>query len=219
MSITPKEGRYHHGHLRRALLDTALQLITERGVHSFTLREVARQAGVSHAAPYHHFADKSALIEALTVEGFESLTAVLHATALNRESGALEQLLAIGKAYVCFALEHRASFRLMFGLEVRPSTIPLPPEAASVQSPIERAGLAAYQVLFDSIVACQQTGVIVAGDPTPLALTAWSTVHGLAILLLDGALNSIIPAPESPDALGQVAEIVTRTLAAGLLVQ
>ena len=68
---------YHHGDLRRALLDAALQLVAERGIPDFTLREVARQAGVSHNAPYNHFADKAELVVALTVEGFQKLEVVL----------------------------------------------------------------------------------------------------------------------------------------------
>ena len=84
--FTMKQGEnrpYHHGDLRRALLNAALQLVTERGIHDLTLREVARQAGVSHNAPYNHFADKAELVVALTVEGFQRLVNVMDSEAAS----------------------------------------------------------------------------------------------------------------------------------------
>jgi len=94
------------------------------------------------------------------------------------------------------------------------------PDADGIaRSPIDRAGTAAYQVLLDAIVACQQAGVVVPGDPLPLALTAWATVHGLAQLLLDGVVGAeIVPEGMLPDA-SHLASMVTAILAQGLVVR
>ena len=212
-----KQGRYHHGHLRQALLDAGLQLATERGINSFTLREVARQAGVSPAAPYHHFPDKAALVEALAVESFEALATALRGAAMTASGTALEKLQAIGVAYVCFAVEHTGAFQFLFRPELQASSRFASQEGALGPSPLDQASHDARQVLLDTIVACQQEGWIAPGDPAPLALTAWCTVHGLATLLLHGSLSRRRQEIRAVEHAGQLAEIVTRTLTWGLL--
>jgi len=223
MPIAQKEGRYHHGALRRALLDAALQLATERGPGGFTLREVARQAGVSHAAPYYHFADKAALIEALAVEQFTALHDALHDARTRTQGTPLEKLRATGVAYVCFAIEHVAAFRFMYWPALPRAKGPrqhmdLAGDAEfrfwKREGKVEEAANAAYQVLGDAIVECQQVGLIAPGDPAPFALTAWCTVHGLAALLLNNPQSS----EEEAGALAErMALIVTGMLAQGLL--
>ena len=171
---------YHHGNLRRALLDAAMELIRERGIDGFTLREVARRAGVSHAAPYHHFHDKAALVSALAVESFEAFERTFR-EAVARTSGThLEKIHAIGRAYVRFAFDDPDRFALMWRPELR---------RMADDSPVDEAGLASYQVLIDEVVAGQDAGEIVAGDVGLLSLSAWSAVHGLATLVVDGPLR------------------------------
>jgi len=211
-----KQGSYHHGQLRRALLDAALELIEEHGVNGFTLREVARQAGVSHAAPYHHFADKSALVEALAVESFQALASALQEATAIPSTTALEHLMALGRAYVRFALEHPAAFRLMYRPELRTSLASEKEEQIQSLSSIDKAGLEAYQLLIDGIVACQQSGSVASGDPVPLTLTAWCTVHGLATLLLDGSLGSLFREKRDLEHSDQLAKLVTEILIHGL---
>jgi len=219
MTLPDPSRSYHHGHLRRALLDAALQLITEQGLAGLSLRAVARRAGVSEAAPYHHFASKSALVEALVVETLQQLADTLQEAAQATAGTPLDQLVATGVAYVRFAVEHRASFQILYRPELRQLSRLLPDADGNARSPIDRAGMAAYQVLLDAIMACQQAGVVVPGDPLPLALTAWATVHGLAQLLLDGVVGAeIIPQGILPDA-PHLAHIVTATLAQGLIVR
>jgi AcrR family transcriptional regulator len=180
---------YHHGALRQALLDSALQLVTEQGVQAVTLREVARLAGVSHNAPYHHFADKAALIEALAAECFTALAVALQ-SAIDRTSGsARDKFLASGGAYVGFAYQNQAVFRLMFRPELRRSALALDSPEAAGAALLSCVG-AAHDVLIRSIVACQAEGSLPAGEPATYALAAWSTVHGLATLLLDGVAVS-----------------------------
>src|SRR5262245_29811022 len=96
---------YHHGDLRRALTDTALTMVTEEGAWNFTLREVARRAGVSHAAPYNHFADKAELLAEVAALGFRGLRRELEGAARRARSPG-QALLNIGTAYVRFGVEH-----------------------------------------------------------------------------------------------------------------
>lgn len=169
-------ARYHHGDLRRALLDAALELIEAEGVGELSLRAVARRARVSHAAPYHHFADRVALVAAVAEEGFQSLRAAM----LTGSRGATDpplQLQETGIGYVRFAVEHPAHFRVMFSAELADAT---------GHPDLQNAAAAAYAVLVDAVVRCQEAGRVRAGDPQALSRAAWSLVHGTATLLLDG---------------------------------
>ena len=116
LTVSRSDG-YHHGDLRRALLDAAAELLEQRGVEGLTLREVARRAGVSHAATYHHFVDRAALIAALVESGFRQLTLAMQTAAAAVGGGVpgstLDRLRAIGVAYVVFATQHPALFRLL----------------------------------------------------------------------------------------------------------
>ena len=168
------------------------------------MREVARQAGVSAAAPYHHFADKAALIAALATEGYAALTAALRA-AWAAEDDPAERIAALGMAYVRFAVAHPAAFRLMFRPELR---------GLRADASLAQAAAASYGVLVAGIRAAQDAGAITPGDPAPLALTAWATVHGLAVLLVDGPEHD--PAC-ADDAVAHTAARVTHTLLHGLV--
>ncbi len=199
--------RYHHGDLHRVLLEAGMELVREGGTEAVSLRAVARRAEVSHAAPYHHFRDKAALVEALAVEAFRIFTRTLRGSWESADGSPLERLGALGTAYVRFALDHPFEFRLMHlpGLRQMP--------AAGGASPVSGASAEAFGVLVDAIKACQEPGLIPEGDPEPFALTAWSTVHGLAVLLLDGLLDGYPFEAQG----GELAGLVTRTLGRGLM--
>lgn len=160
---------YHHGDLRRALLSAAAEAIGESGAAALSLRDLARRAGVSHAAPAHHFGDKAGLLTALAVEGFDLLAETL------RDAGS--DLLEAGVAYVDFAVRHRAHFEVMFRPELYRA------DAAEVRAARERAGAA----LRSGVAALPARGAT-AADPERDALAAWSMVHGFATLWLSGAL-------------------------------
>lgn len=214
-----KEGNgYHHGRLRRAVLEAALDLVSERGLGGFSMREVARRAGVSHNAPYHHFADKGALVDELAVESFDALTGKLREAEAEAGGDAVEKLLALGVAYVCFAVNNPARFRFMFRPELRTGYRParLFEGDERVEGSAAEAARVAYEVLTDAIVECQRSGLVTAGEPASLTLTAWSTVHGLAVLILDGPEGELARSPEEA---GRVARVVTETLTRGLLVR
>ncbi|MFR9776955.1 TetR/AcrR family transcriptional regulator [Micromonospora sp. MS34] len=157
---------YHHGDLRRALLEAAVQAIGESGPAALSLRDLARRAGVSHAAPAHHFGDKAGLLTALAVEGFDLLGA-----ALDRAGG---DLLEAGVAYVHFAVGHRAHFEVMFSPDLYRADDPALVAARTRAGAALRGGVAALPGP--------------PREPDRDALAAWSIVHGFATLWLAGAL-------------------------------
>jgi AcrR family transcriptional regulator len=176
---TDERTAYHHGDLRGALLDAALQLIESEGLAGLSLRAVARKVGVSHAAPYHHFADRTALLAAVAEEGFQAL----HGAMLARTAGVADprqRLRETGIGYVRFALEHPAHFRVMFSPEFR---------ERSPHPGLQAAAAAAYGLLEEAIVECQRRGYARPGDADAMVRAAWALVHGIATLLLDGHLE------------------------------
>jgi AcrR family transcriptional regulator len=175
-----KPGTYHHGNLRQVLLETARELTNEVGIDGFTLRELARRAGVSHAAPYNHFSDKTALIQALTIEAFTELANTLRLAAAKQRK-LLNSLEAIGTAYIQFALEHPSEFRFIFRSDLRDTD----------HTEVTRAGERAFGVLLETMKRCQDAGLLADRDLQTLALTAWSTTHGLATLLVNGPRDGL----------------------------
>jgi AcrR family transcriptional regulator len=182
---SPEKSAYHHGNLREALLEAARGLVAEAGLDGFGLREVARRAGVSHAAVYNHFANRSALVEALAIEAFEAFTAALRAAERTTDDPLL-RLERVGIAYVRFAFEHQAEFRFMFRPELCPDPLA---EGEGGALALALAARESYAPLEETIAACLASGAI-RGDAQTIALTAWSGVHGLASLIVDGPLRN-----------------------------
>jgi AcrR family transcriptional regulator len=167
---------YHHGDLRRALIDTALAMVIEEGAWNFTLREVARRAGVSHTAPYNHFEDKSALLAEVAALGFQSLRRTMEAAARGQPRSARQAVAGIAAAYVRFGVEHPAHYRLMFGAEL----------ADRARHPtLQAADDATFAVLTGVLERGQASGQIRRDPVHDQALAAWSLVHGLTTLLID----------------------------------
>jgi len=162
--------------LRAALLESAIRLIAEVGPTAFTLREVARRAGVSHNAPYRHFQDKDDLLAAVATQGYVELTDAMKASA--SEPDPLSRLKQAGLAYVSFALGHPEHFTVMFEA---PPSMPPRPEAAN-------AAKRAFSTLVGFVQECQEQKQLPPGDPTKFALLAWSWVHGIAKLAITGRL-------------------------------
>jgi AcrR family transcriptional regulator len=170
---------YHHGDLRQALIDAALRILAKKGSAQLNLRQLARQTGVSHAAPYRHFQDKNALLAAVAEEGFRKMTAKMRALA-GTEANPVLRLQRHGMGYVQFATENPAHYRVMFGSELQQKHADESLAAASAE---------AFSVLLDAVVACQLAGLARPGDPMNSALFCWSGVHGLSLLLIDGKLG------------------------------
>jgi len=166
---------YHHGNLREALLQGAVRAIAELGPSAFTLREVARRAGVSHNAPYRHFRDKDALLAAVAAQGFRELTRAMR-NAGERQSNVLEKLKESGLAYVAFAVRRPEHFTVMFDA----------PVCTSKDPEYLQASQEAFNTLVNYIRNCQEEGQLPAGNTLERALYAWSLVHGIAKLAVAG---------------------------------
>lgn len=199
------KATYHHGDLREALIATARELAIEAGIGGLSLREVSRRAGVSHAAAYNHFASRAALVEALVVDAFDRFRKALE-RAERRPASPLERLVNIGVAYVRFACEHHVEFRLMFRPDVRAIS------SDGAHSVVGVAGGAAYSVLERTVAAARASGDI-AHDHASATLSAWSIVHGLATLIVDGPQALCDDSPKSID---RLARSVSAVLIAGM---
>ncbi|MGI5430299.1 TetR/AcrR family transcriptional regulator [Streptomyces sp. CA-179760] len=176
---TGKPAPYHHGDLRRALTDAALDLIGERGPKGFTLTEVARRAGVSTAAPYRHFTDKADLLATVAELGFQRLHDALRTAPDGHDSR--DRLIELGRAYLRWALEHPSFYLVMFGSEVKGADHP----------GLDRAFEAACAVHLEALDAAR---VLQERDVGALAGSLWALVHGVASLDLGGDLHAHIEA-------------------------
>jgi AcrR family transcriptional regulator len=168
---------YHHGNLREALLGAAIRLIAEVGPAAFTLREVARRAGVSHNAPYRHFRDRDDLMAAVAAEGFRELTRAMMEAAAPR-SDALDRLKHAGLGYITFALRRPEHFTVMFDAPISKHKHP---ESGA-------AGEESFATLLGFVKGCQEAGQLPSGDLRQMALLAWTMVHGIAKLAITGRL-------------------------------
>lgn len=167
---------YHHGHLREALLRAAVEILEEEGLAALTLRAVARRAGVSHAAPYHHFADKEALLDAVAARGFRLQLEDMERAARDATEP-INGLQAFGLTYASFARAHPSLFRLMFTRErFKPGTNPELVESSTSIYPRIISGVQ------------ERTGCS-PKEAEAIALVLWSTMHGLAMLWLDNQLQ------------------------------
>jgi AcrR family transcriptional regulator len=173
---TPAARPYHHGNLKEALLDAAVELIAETGPRGFTLREAARRAGVSHNAPYRHFRDREDLLAAVAADGFDRLTRAM--ARVGPKASPLDRLRRSGIAYVDFALRWPQHFAAMFDA---PWDKPEYPECAA-------AARRCFETLVGFVRDCQAAKQMPGGDPEPAAYHAWAVVHGIAKLANAGQL-------------------------------
>jgi AcrR family transcriptional regulator len=173
-----KRARYHHGDLRRALTDAALQLVTERGPKGFTLTEVARRAGVSAAAPYRHFSDKAHLLAVVAEVGFDQLHAALTEPALSDDSPAA--LVELSRRYVRWAIANPDAYQVMFGIGMDRRTHP----------DLVAAADRAFGVVLTAAGSHPRSVVPPLDDARALAAALWALAHGAATLQIGGDLRS-----------------------------
>ncbi len=176
-----KKGTYHHGDLRAALLRATRDVLARDGAAGLSLREVARQSGVTHAAPYRHFPDKASLLAALAEEAFHALDERMRASAASVGGDALAQLHEIGVAYVMFAVSEPESYRVMFGPAV---------ENWEDHPLLRKASAAAMGTLVEHVTRAQASGKVRRESPLELASAAWAMTHGLAMGLIDGVFRA-----------------------------
>jgi AcrR family transcriptional regulator len=177
---------------RRALLEASLALIAAEGLEGFSMRKVARRAGVSHQAPYHYFPDREAVLAAIVAEGFERLREA-SLNALEGVSDPAKRFSAIGKAYFDFARSHPAHFKLMFRSEL-------------VREDEHEAARTCAQSAYDVLVGvASEVSAASKQDRDVVMLLGWSAVHGLATLMAEGKLDKTIQSQSQREKAGYAA--------------
>jgi len=184
------ERPYHHGNLRSALLEQAERTVRERGVQAVSLRELARDAGVSHGAPRRHFPDRQALLDALAETGFARMGTELRAAVDAAGQDFIPRLQALAAAYVRFATEDAALLELMWASK-----------HGNPAGPLGTAADQAFSVLLDVIEQGQAEGALEAGEPERVGLVLFATVQGIASLLTAGMMRPEQLEPVLDDAL------------------
>ena len=172
------ERPYHHGNLRTALLEQAERTLRERGTQALSLRELARDAGVSHGAPRRHFSDRQALLDALAEAGFTRLGAELRAAADSAGEDFEPRLQATAAAYIRFATDDAALLELMFAGKHR--------EDAGV---LREAAEHAFSVVLELILQGQAEGALQPGEPERVGLVLLATIQGIATLVSGGMVR------------------------------
>ncbi len=173
---------YHHGDLREALIAAAFQLVAERGAEHFTVADACRLAGVSTAAPYKHFRDRDEILEAVVTRGFDVLADQSMAAVARHGEGTLAGIAAMGEAYVNFAVEQQALFRLMFGQH---------PTLKAAECVVDEGRDCFAKVIQQVALFCVKNDVD--GDATEIALRLWTFVHGAASLTIDEDYDKVAP--------------------------
>jgi AcrR family transcriptional regulator len=197
--------------LRERILRASVELIEEDGLAKLSMREVARRAGVTHQAPYHHFADREQILGEIAAEGFRMLSARIVKAAPPEEmrrDNVVERICALGEAYVELACSHPAHFRIMF----RPELVDIDncPGARD-------AGECSFELLQRSIRAAIEAGLPAVPSETALVAFLWSVGHGLACLLLDGPLAKKMPDTAREQQIGSVMQALRALLHSSLV--
>jgi AcrR family transcriptional regulator len=188
-------AKYHHGNLRHVLIQVATELLAVEGTHGLSLRKMAQKAGVSHNAPYMHFADKEAVLAAIAEEGFRLLAVEVEA-AIDARTERLcqrsdrqdtrQQLIAASDAYVRFAQARPNHLQVMFA-----------PYDAVKYPDLLAASAASLDRLFELVKSGRENGTLVTGDPHVMTKAIWSMVHGIASISIAYKTTAILSANDS----------------------
>ncbi len=174
---------YHHGDLKNALIKAGVEILAREGLGSLSLRKVAKQAGVSHAAPYSHFKDKQALIAAISTESFKELHIQIEAVYNALKENPKNLLVETSWAYLQFALSKPDRFKLMFSSVL---------EKEKEYPDFVEVSHQNFQQLVAVVKLCQDANILKSGDANLTAVSVWGAVHGLAMLVLEGQISSAV---------------------------
>ena len=171
---------YHHGDLKNALIQAGIEVLSKQGVNGLSLRKVAKQAGVSHAAPYAHFSDKQALVAAISTEGYRRLYEQISTASQSQHGNPQSQLVEAAWAYVQFALREREHFKITLSAAV---------EKEKDYPAFVHMSTQSFELVEEIVAACQAVGVLNPGPTDLVAVSVWSLVHGFVSLLLEGQIS------------------------------
>src|SRR5512136_3240274 len=179
----PGKKSYHHGDLKNALIKAGADILSKEGVSALSLRKVAQKAGVSHAAPYAHFADKQALIAAISTEGYKKLYEQIAQVAGQYRSDPLRRFVEVSWAYVQFALDEPDQFKVtLSGMIEKEQDYPAFVETARQT----------FSLVVDIVAQCQQAGILRSGPADLVAVSVWSLIHGFVTLLLENQVSHTV---------------------------
>ena len=176
-------SKYHHGNLKEALIKAGIKILALEGIGGLSLRKVAKQAGVSHTAPYAHFSDKQALVAAISTEGYTRIYNKIAELIEHRSDAPLDLLVMAAYAYMRFGLDEPDLFRITFSGVI---------EHEREYPDLVEITQKNFRAICQIVSLCQDAEVLNAGDEELLALNLWGTVHGLISLLLQGQVSSKI---------------------------
>ena len=196
--------KYHHGHLREALINGACQQIEQESATALNLSKLAQKIGVSQPAVYRHFPNKQALAISVAQRGLEQLAEALQKATQNVETDVFKCIKAIAKAYVEFALNNPEIARLMFSMKER-----------TTEPALQNASKAAAVPIFRIVEAAHSCDSLRNNDVEQAVRIIWAAIHGLAMLLMDKQMPFVT---QSPDKLSEYIEATARTLHIGLFV-
>lgn len=205
---------YHHGDLRNALIHAGLQVLARDGVAGLSLRKVAKEAGVSHTAPYRHFTDKDALLAAIALDGFNLLAARLQRAHEENQDDPEEMLLDAGVGYIKLAVSKPDTVRLMFGGMLQMEKVGQEAEKSRSAGVDCQDPKMAYEGLHNIVTYGQGAGAFKEGEPRDWALLLWSCVHGLAMLV---SADQLRDAPQSEEEIEALTRRICRLMLQGML--
>ncbi|EPG72439.1 WHG domain protein [Leptospira fainei serovar Hurstbridge str. BUT 6] len=174
MKNAPDKNSYHHGDLKRALLDASIRILKEEGYKALSLRKAAMLAGVSQSAPYRHYNDLESLYADIAEEGFKLLSERQRKIQSKYRTNPLLLFREAGVSYVEFALEHQDLFRIMYGNQI---------ESHLKYESLVRMEDDSFRIIVEIIQACETAGIIKTPSIEKSAIAAWTMVHGIAVLL------------------------------------
>ncbi len=171
---------YHHGHLKNALISAGIEILSKEGLAGLSIRKVAKKAGVSHAAPYAHFADKQALIAAISTEGYRRLYDQLSAAVESHKDNPQQMLVEVGWAYIQFAMRDPEHFKTMFSGVI---------EQEKDYPEFREMSQKSFELLVSLVRDCQEAGLLAPGSADMVSISLWSLVHGFVLLLLESQIS------------------------------
>ncbi len=180
-------NHYHHGDLKNALIQAGIEILSKEGSQALSLRKVAKKVGVSHTAPYAHFADKQALIAAIAAAGYKQLYQQLVAAQANQDDP-LARLEGIAQAYLRFAIDKPDHFRITFSGIV---------EIEQNYPDYVEQSKRCFALVVAVVADCQADGILKSGDTQLVAVSIWSCIHGFVQLLLGNQLPGTLIAQHS----------------------